>query len=95
MCGAMQSVNIMLEELTSTKFTQTSIIEKKGKIVNTYSGKFLTGIFISNEKLDSINFYLKKLVEMLENIFQDILVDWDGIIEAFSPIKHIVADFFK
>ncbi len=95
MSGAITSVNIMLEELIPASDAKISIIEKRGKIVNIFSGKFLTGVFISNEKLNSIIFNLEQFINKVENLYQNILKDWDGNIDVFYPVENIVAELFS
>ncbi|MFX1453380.1 MAG: hypothetical protein ACFFCM_21275, partial [Promethearchaeota archaeon] len=95
MSGAITSVNIMLEELIPAKDAKISIIEKKEKIVNIFSGKFINGVLISTEKLNSIISYLKKLIEKVENLYQHVLLNWDGNIDIFFPVENIVTEMFS
>lgn len=92
--GAITGVNIMLEEITATKDTRTAVIEKKGKLVNIFKGDFITGVLISKEKLNSINFHLKEFIEKVERIYHSILINWDGNIDVFSPLEDIINEIF-
>ena len=95
MSGAITSVNIMLEELIPATDAKISVIEKKGKILNIFSSKFLTGVFISRDKLNSIIFYLKQFTEKVESLYQHVLVDWDGNIDIFYPVENIITELFS
>ena len=88
--GAIIAVKLMLEELTSTKDKGLYTIKKEGKIVNIYSSTLLTGIFYTKEELNTINYYIQKVVTKLESIYKNVLIDWDGDLEVFSPIESIV-----
>ncbi len=94
MSGAISSINIMLKEATSAKDSKTSIIKKKGKIVNIYTSDLITGVLISKEELNSINFYLKKLVQKIEYIFSSVLIHWNGDRDVFSLVEGIVNGIF-
>ncbi|MFX0134573.1 MAG: hypothetical protein ACFFDN_13110 [Candidatus Hodarchaeota archaeon] len=95
MSGAITSVNIMLDELIPATDAKISIIEKKGKIVNIFFSKFITGVLISTEKLNSLIFYLKQFIERVENLYQNVLLDWDGNIDIFNPLENIVTEMFS
>ncbi len=87
------SINIFLKELTSTEGTGT-IIKKKGKIVYIFNGKLITGILFCTEEMDSINFYLREFTQKIENIFRNIIIDWNGDPEIFNPVENIANEFF-
>lgn len=94
MSGAISSINIMLKEATSARDSRTSIIKKKGKIVNIYTGDLVTGVIISKEELNSLNFYLKKFVTKIEYIFSTVLIHWNGDRDIFYPVEGIVNGIF-
>ena len=93
--GAIIAVKLMLEELTSTKDKGLYTIKKEGKIVNIYSSTLLTGIFYTKEELNSINYYIQKVVTKLESIYKNILIDWDGNLDVFSSIEFIVDELLS
>ncbi|NVM29237.1 MAG: hypothetical protein HWN65_10400 [Candidatus Helarchaeota archaeon] len=94
MSGALLSVNILLEELTSAKVTGSSIIKKKGKTVNIFSSTHLTGVLISQEELNTINYYLKEFIQKVEKVYQNVFADWDGDIDVFAPVGTMIDEFF-
>jgi len=93
--GAIIAVKLMLEELTSTEDKGLYTIKKEGKIVNIYSSTLLTGIFYTKEELNSINYYIQKVVTKLESIYKNVLIDWDGNLEVFNPIESIVNEILS
>ena len=92
--GAFVSINVLLNELAPAKAQGSSIIKKKGKTVNLYASKFLSGVLISTEELPAINFYLQEFILKLEQIYQPVLEDWKGEIQIFAPIVHIAKGYF-
>lgn len=95
MSGALLSINIVLEEITSATREGTSTIKKKGKTVNLFSTPLLTGVLISQEELNSIKYYLKEFIQKVEKIYYNVLQDWDGDVSIFSPVEGIVDEFFS
>ena len=92
--GAFVSINVLLNELAPAKAQGSSIIKKKGKTVNLYASKFLSGVLISTEELPAINFYLQEFILKLEQIYQPVLEDWKGETQIFAPIMHIAKGYF-
>jgi len=92
--GAFVSINVLLNELAPAKAQGSSIIKKKGKTVNLYASKFLSGVLISTEEMPAINFHLQEFILKLEQIYYPVLVDWKGEIEIFAPIAHIAKGYF-
>ncbi len=92
--GALIGVNIMLDELTSTKQRGISIIRKKDKTVNIFSANKLVGVLISTEELNTVSYRLKEFIQKIENIYQNLLVKWDGHIEVFTGLEDLVTEYF-
>ncbi len=93
--GALTSVNIMLSELIGTLDHKLSVIKKKGKIVTIFSSDIITGVLISKEELKYFQHNLKKLILKVEKIYKNVLIDWDGDLAIFYPIKNIIDDIFS
>ncbi|MFX1389793.1 MAG: hypothetical protein ACFE9Z_07020, partial [Promethearchaeota archaeon] len=92
--GTLTSMNILLEELFSNQPNEISIVEKKGKILTIFSGKYVTGIIISKEELRFFRHNLKKLVLKVEEIYKNVLIQWDGDLSSFLPVKNIINEIF-
>jgi hypothetical protein len=92
--GAITSINIILQSLTPSQKTRTSIIEKKGKILTIYSGSFSSGVIISTEELRPITYHLKEFIQKFEAIYADMLLDWRGDTDIFVPVDAMVNQFF-
>ena len=92
--GILSSVNIMLNELIRSKSNEISIIKKKGKIVNTFSGNYISGVLISIEELEFFKHNLKKLILKIEEIYKSVLIKWNGDLTIFYPIKNIIENVF-
>jgi hypothetical protein len=93
--GAFISINVLLDELAPATTQGSSIIKKKGKIVNLFASTFLSGVLISTEEMPAINFHLIEFILKLEQIYYPVLVDWKGEIEIFDPIAHIAKGYFS
>jgi hypothetical protein len=93
--NAITSVKIILNELTSSNDTGTSIIRKENKVVSIHSGSLLTGVIISKEKLENFESYLRKLIQRLERLYYNVLKNWDGDLEIFNPIDDIIDEIFS
>ncbi|MFX1311499.1 MAG: hypothetical protein ACFFHD_02660 [Promethearchaeota archaeon] len=93
--GVLSSVNIMLNELIPSKSNEISTIKKKGKIITTFSSNYITGILISKEELEYFKYNLKKLILKLEEIYKSILINWNGDLTIFYPVKNIIESIFS
>jgi hypothetical protein len=92
--GALIGVNIMLDELTSTKQRGISVIKKRDKTVNIFSANSLVGVLITSEELNTVIYRLKEFIQKIENIYQNLLVKWDGHIEVFTGLEDLVMEHF-
>ncbi|TXT59415.1 MAG: membrane protein of unknown function [Promethearchaeota archaeon] len=90
--GAISILDNMLKQLTQTKKKGFSTIKKEEKILNIYTSKFLTGVLFSKEESDYVQYYLEKVIKKIENVYRDILINWNGKTSIFSPIKDIIED---
>ena len=95
--AAIASINIMLRELSETKEQKRafSVIKKKGENVIIYQGEFVAGVLYTSEELNLPKLALKDFVEKFETLYHNILVDWDGLMDIFSPASIIADDLFK
>lgn len=93
--GVLSSVNIMLNELIHTIDNEISIIKKKGKIVTIFSSNYITGVLISKEELEYFKHNLKKLILKVEEIYKNVLINWNGDLTLFYPIRSIIDGIFS
>jgi translation initiation factor 2B subunit (eIF-2B alpha/beta/delta family) len=92
--GAISILDNMLKQLTQSKAKGFAVIRKKDKILNIYSSKFITAVLFSKEESSAIEYYLKKLVIRIENVYRDVLLSWNGKTSIFTPIKSIIEEIF-
>ena len=71
------------------------VIEKEGKVLITSQGKYITGVIIADQNLNSLHFLLKRLIEKVEFLYSNIVRDWDGTMEIFLPIENITQEIFS
>lgn len=90
--GAISSVNILLEELTSDK--GIVVINKKGKTIIIFPGEFVHVILFCKEELNYVKVLLKNFVEKFEAVYHNVLIDWSGNVDIFESTKTIVAEIF-
>jgi len=90
--GAITSVNLLLEELTSD--TGVVVINKKGKSIVIYPGKYVYGVIFCSEELNYIRVLAKRFVDKFETVYSHILINWDGEITIFKPTTNIVREIF-
>jgi hypothetical protein len=94
--AALKSINLILEEMVKSKeiSKHISVIKRKGEIVNIYQGKFVSGVLYTSEELNIPKIVLKEFIEKFELLYQNILLNWDGSLNIFTPVESIVNDFF-
>ena len=90
--GAINSIKMMLKEISNDDGEM--VIEKEGKVLITYQGKYITGVIIADQNLNSLHFLLKRLIEKVEFLYSNIIRDWDGEMEIFHPIENITQEIF-
>ena len=90
--GAISTIKMILKEISHDEGEM--VIEKEGKVLITYQGKYITGVIIADQNLNSLNFLLKRLIEKVEFLYSNIIRDWDGAMEIFLPIENITKEIF-
>ncbi|NVM56422.1 MAG: hypothetical protein HWN66_22180 [Candidatus Helarchaeota archaeon] len=63
--------------------------------MNLFSSTLLTGVLISQEELNTINYYLKGFIQKFETVYRNILLNWDGDTGIFVPVEAIADEFFS
>ncbi|MCK4286839.1 MAG: hypothetical protein KAX18_11580 [Candidatus Lokiarchaeota archaeon] len=91
--GAINTIKMILKEISNEDGEM--VIEKEGKVLITYQGKYITGVIIADQNLNSLNFLLKRLIEKAEFLYSNIIRDWDGAMEIFLPIENIFQEIFS
>jgi len=92
MSGAINSIQMILKEMSHNDGEM--VIEKEGKVLITNQGKYITGVIIADQNLNSLNFLLKQFIEKVEFLYSNIIRDWDGNMEIFLPIENITQEIF-
>ena len=90
--GAINTIKMILQEISHDEGEM--VIEKEGKVLITSQGKYITGVIIADQNLNSLNFLLKRLIEKVEFLYSNIIRDWDGAMEIFLPIENITQEIF-
>ena len=93
MSSAINSIKMMLKEISQDDGEM--VIEKEGKVLITYQGKYITGVIVADQNLSSLNFLLKRFIEKVEFLYSNIIRDWDGAMEIFLPIENITKEIFS
>ncbi len=90
--GVIKSINDILKELTDKK--GISIIEKTHKIFIIQPGKFITGLLICDQELNSLKVLLNRLIVNIEEIYAKIIEGWNFEIKIFEPIEEMAKEIF-
>ncbi|MFX1388923.1 MAG: hypothetical protein ACFE9Z_02535 [Promethearchaeota archaeon] len=91
--GIITMLKMMLETISNQE--TSSYIEKKGKFILIQPGKYVYGVLISEDKLNSLQILLNNFINSLENTYADILKNWDGQLKVFRPVDKMASDIFK
>lgn len=92
MSGVITILKMMLEKVTDTD--DISIIEKKGKTVIIQPGKYIFGVLICQEKLNSLQVLLSTFIERIEKIYSNVLESWNGDLKVFRFVDDITKEVF-
>jgi hypothetical protein len=90
--SAVNTIKMILKEISHDEGEM--VIEKEGKVLITCQGKYITGVIIADQNLNSLHFLLKRLIEKVEFLYSNIIRDWDGAMEIFLPIENITKEIF-
>jgi len=90
--GATKSINDILNEITDKK--GISIIERRHKIFIIQPSKYITGVLVCDEELDSLKLLLGKFIDRIENIYIKIFEDWNLEMKIFNPIENLAKEIF-
>jgi len=93
--GAISIVNIMLKEILNPESREISVIKKKGKYTYIFPSELITGVIFSKKESKIIEFYIKQLVIKIEQVYKNILLNWDGDLNIFDPIDDIFEEIFS
>ena len=91
--SAINTIKMILREIAQNEGEM--VIEKEGKVLITSQGKYITGVIIADQNLNSLNFLLKRFIEKVEFLYSNIIRDWDGAMEIFHPIENITREIFS
>jgi hypothetical protein len=90
--GNITTIEMFLENTTTRK--NLSVIEKNGRIIIIYPGKYIYGVLISREKLKTYQILLSDLIEKIEIVYYQFLKEWKGNLKMFETVENIVHEVF-
>ena len=90
--GVAGIVHIMQEMTQSRK--QPKVFDQGDIKVLLENGKYTTAILVSSHDLKILHEKLRELISEVEEIYEDLFLDWSGDLDVFSPIKKIVEKVF-
>ena len=91
--GTLTTLKMMLEKFSGIE-NISIIIKKKGKTIVIQPGKFIYGVLICDDELDSLKILLSKFIKKIETIYSNTLTRWDGNLKVFRPVEDIINEFF-
>lgn len=93
--AAITSVQVLLEKLTGTEQRKGfSVFKKKGQIITIYPGKIVNGVLYTSEDLNFPKKLLKDFLMKFEQLYKNVLTDWNGDRAIFKAAEIIVDDLF-
>jgi len=90
--GILTGISMLIQNVSKER--GTLILEKEGKTLIIYPGEFITGIIISELKLESLEILLGNFIQKLEISLYNLLRDWDGDLSLTNVIDQISRQFF-
>ncbi len=91
--GTIVSAQLMLETIVNKK--GFSVIKRPDQTLIVYSGNSLTGIIFSEGDLNSLKYLLKRFISRIEEIYNNLLKDWNGDLTVFQPVEAICNEIFN
>jgi hypothetical protein len=92
--SALASINIILQELTQNNKMGLSVIKKEEKIITIFTSEYSSAIIFSSKELEYIGEALKKFIKNFEAIYKNVLINWDGDTDIFTPVESLIDDIF-
>lgn len=93
--SAITSVNIMLKEILKPGSREISVIKKKGKVIYIFPSDLITGVIFSKKESKVIDLYMNRLILKVEQVYKNVLTNWDGDLNIFNPIRDIYEEIFS
>ena len=99
--GGLTGISKIIEEIIQSKDKdpikqKLEVMDHKDVKIMFHYGSYLTGVVIVEEVLGSYKFKLKKLINYLEILYQDLLPKWKSEdLFQFQPVKGIIKRFFQ
>jgi len=56
---------------------------------------YITGLIFCKEELNIFKNLLQRLVKKVEDVYENVFIEWDGDLQVFQPIESICNDIFK
>ncbi|MFW9819988.1 MAG: hypothetical protein ACFFE5_10295 [Candidatus Thorarchaeota archaeon] len=93
--SAITSVNIMLKEILKPGSREVSVIKKKGKLIYIFPSDLITGVIFSKKESKVVDLYMNRLILKVEQVYKNVLNNWDGDLNIFNPIRDIYEEIFS
>jgi len=93
--SAITSVNVMLKEILKPGSREVSVIKKKGKLIYIFPSDLITGVIFSKKESKVIDLYMNRLILKVEQVYKNVLTNWDGDLNIFIPIRDIYEKIFS
>jgi hypothetical protein len=92
--SAISSINYILQEMTDANARGISTI-KKDKTITIFSSDVVNGAIISKDENYMIIENLKHFIQTFEAIYRRVLLDWNGDVAIFKPVKAMADKVFS
>lgn len=92
--SAIATVNTLIKEMVASGEQGLSKVKEKSKVIFILSSTRVDGAVISNEDNPAIPPKLKQLVRQFEEIYGNIVLDWNGDGNVFRPVETIIEEIF-
>lgn len=93
LAGALSGIRLFIKE-TLKNSPELKVISKEKEVFLLDEGKYIIGVLVVEQELEILKYLLKKIIIQFEEFFDQILKNWDGKVEIFSPARNLIHSIF-
>jgi MFS family permease len=90
--GAIVGISTLINEIT--KASHLKVIKQENYCVILEEGSHIMLAVLATEELKAIRNRMLNFIDDFEFLFEDLLIDWDGVTKVFLPAKRLIEKHF-